>query len=787
MDVVVQLFQKHVSPEKLQEYRLAWTSITNTIVVSLIKSTSDIKSSELNSIISAINQSSFSKIKTNHSKNVTTLHETNLPTVTLNVSSQGLDKSISNVEGKIIIETALNNSPISSKALPEIEKVTKLQETKLSTVASAYVNASTQDLNEPFLSNEVEVLASGSNVEGEIISAINQSFFSKIKTNHSKNVTTLHETNLPTVTSNVSSQGLDKSISNVEGKIIIETALNDSPILSKALPEIKKLTKLQETKLSTVASAYVNASTQDLNEPFLSNEVEILASGSNVEGANLARLFFQDNQNEIELDIMYQVAQINRMCLEQCEKSNPMFVHILLEMDSDVINECEGTCGEKFHKFFICNNENSKQYFSSNVLKSDAKDSFDKFPYLLKHLGGYTPCTDHPDWKSKDAAGTLNIIFSNDREFKGERESNPQETAKHVINKVVNNSVEFEQKAKSMLQTLIQVQHSFLESRLYGKTKVEQINLAIEYLNQCLCLTDTLCDHRQETIGYTLRQCMGFKTNEVIESMRTNISQNFENHLSKLNKHLNYPNLDEAEQALLDFETNVKSQQYIICLNTFLEQELLFMNIVSFAQKEAEDPKYNNNELLNFSEKNVSKISIDFVFCLKCNFWPEVAAEWPKRERLWPEQATIKNIVANGIHVVCKELQHSAIDWRLSFSVAEIEIAKLWTTWQHYIYFIFKSLFYKYLKPLSNKGIKVITSYLVKTVMLNVSENFDQSWWREENAGECLNVLLMTLISAFESRILPHHFVPSFNLLKGVSSDGEAEQVLDAKELYSRC
>ncbi|XP_065673185.1 uncharacterized protein LOC136090446 [Hydra vulgaris] len=659
MDAIIQLFQNHVSPEKLLKYRLEWENITSTIIVALSKSF--LEKTELRSVSSTINQSSFSNVESNNAKNVTILHETNLPTVT----------------------------------------------------------------------------------------------------------------------SNSSNQDLDKSIINIENKTIIETALNLSSSLDKASSEFEKVTKLQETKLSNVASACVNVSTQNLNEFFLTYEVKAILSGSNVEGSNLARLFFEDSRKEMEFDIMFQVAQVNKMCLEQCDKSNPMFVHILLETEPNVIDECVRRYGDDFSNFFKCDYKNFKSYLSSDVLKSEAKFFLNSVsPDLFKRIGGYTSCTDLPDWNSKDAAGTFNIVFSNDPKFIGERESKPQDFVKHVMDEVANGSHEFEQRVKHMLQTLIQVQQNFLESRLNGKTKFEQINLAIECSNQCLYLTDTLCDHRQETIGYTLRQLIGFETKEMTESVRTPIKKKFENQISKLNKFLVEPDSDEAEQTLCDYETDAKSQRSITGLDAFIREELLFMKAVHFSQKE-EGSNNNVDELLNFSENYVSRISIDFVFCLKCNLWPGVAAEWLTRERFWPEQAAIKNIVANGIHVVCKELQHNAIDWRLSFSDAEIEIAKLWTTWQHYIYFIFKSLFYKYLKPLSNKGIKVITSYVIKTVMLNVSENFEQSYWCKENSGECLHVLLITLISAFESKILPHHFIPTFNLLHGVSSDKETEKVLD--------
>ena len=647
MDVIIQLFQRHISPETLQEHRLACANITNMIVVSL--------SEDL-----------------------------------LAASMSFLDKE--NTELK--------------------------------------------------------------NVE----SAISQSFLSANTTNQSKIITILHETNLPTITSSASSQDLAKS--------------NHSPTSSKSSSAFENFTMLQETKLPTVASASINVSTQILDESYLSDKVKSIPSGSNVEGANLARLFFEGTQGEVEVDVMFQVLQINKAeCLEQCDKSNPMFVHIMFKMDLDVLDERVRGCSGDLQKFLTC-----KSYISSDFLKSEAKFFVNKSPDFLKKIGGHKPNVDLSTWKSKDAAGTFNIVFSNDCEYNGERESNPQDLEKNVINEVQNVSPEFKLQANDMVQKLKQIQDNFLAARLEGKSKVVQISIAVEWSKQCLLLTNTLFDHRQKTIGNALRQLIGLETKEMTENIRIPLKEKFENHLSTFNTLFHDPDSVKAEQTLLDFETDLKSLRCLIGLDAFLQQELLFMETVHIAQKETEDLKHNPDNLLNTSE-NVSRLSIDLVFCLKCNFWPEVAAEWPKREREWPEQATIKNIVTDGIHVVCKELHHSAIDWRLSFSVAEIKITQQWTPWQHYIYFIFKSLFYKYLKPLSNKDIKVITSYLFKTVMLNVSENFAQSWWCKENAGECLNVLLMTILSAFESKFLPHHFVPTFNLLE--RADKETERILN--------
>jgi len=82
-------------------------------------------------------------------------------------------------------------------------------------------------------------------------------------------------------------------------------------------------------------------------------------------------------------------------------------------------------------------------------------------------------------------------------------------------------------------------------------------------------------------------------------------------------------------------------------------------------------------------------------------FWPRVAAEWTSRDRLWPDRSVVERIVSKGAHLVGKAFCHEDIDWRLSFSVAEIDLATGWSPEQHFVYFMFKSLFYKFIKPLS--------------------------------------------------------------------------------------
>ena len=553
-----------------------------------------------------------------------------------------------------------------------------------------------------------------------------------------------------------------------------------------SITDIANFRNLHLTNMPIVTSNGLNQNLEELAIDFsrikeftqtMSSEDKIIPTGSNVEGANLARLFFESTKAQEENDVMYQLTEINeREWLEQCDQSNPMFVHIVSKIESNQVDEMIKKFGSEIEKFLIYDFSNGKITVCSNYIKYKIKSNIEQFPDLFKQMAGLSTNVHKSGWDPEDAAGTYRIVYSNHPEFTGTSVSSPQEFVKEVIDKLVKVSPQIEELGNDGIQKLKQIQDNFLASRLEGKTKVEQIRIAIELSEHCLLLTDILCNARQETIFYYFTKFHGFEFKELYEyDIRAPLTELWENYLTIFNILFDEPESITTEQTLFDFETYVKSLRPIVGFDVLLQQILLFINLYKIIPEEA---SHYFDDLQIISEK-ITELSLDFVLCLKCNFWPEVAAEWPEREREWPEQSTIKQIVTNGIHIVCKELHHGEIDWRLSFSVAEIAITQQRTLWQHYIYFIFKSLFYKYLKPLSNESVKVITSFLAKTVMLNVSEKFKQSWWCKENAGECLSVLIKTLISAFESKFLPHHFVSTFNLLERASYDKETERTLE--------
>ena len=115
----------------------------------------------------------------------------------------------------------------------------------------------------------------------------------------------------------------------------------------------------------------------------MSSTDKFISSGSNVEGANLARLFFESTKAQIEIDLMHQLIEINeREWLEQCDQSNPMFVHIVSKIESNQVDEMIKKFGSEIEKFLIYDFSNGKSTLSSYFIKYKFKSKFEHIPDL---------------------------------------------------------------------------------------------------------------------------------------------------------------------------------------------------------------------------------------------------------------------------------------------------------------------------------------------------------------------------------------------------------------------
>ena len=166
--------------------------------------------------------------------------------------------------------------------------------------------------------------------------------------------------------------------------------------------------------------------------------------------------------------------------------------------------------------------------------------------------------------------------------------------------------------------------------------------------------------------------------------------------------------------------------------------------------------------------------SIDHVPCLKLNFWPDVASEWLTRQSKWPTKEQREGIASSGCHIVPKssDLHKHDSTWRYSFSLAEHHLMQLLSPGQRQSYYLFKVLYYKYIKEIGqNEEDSIFHSYLFKTCMFWICEQYppNHDIWRAEKLFESVEVLLGLFKENLCSRNLWNFFIRSYNLIENIS------------------
>ena len=174
------------------------------------------------------------------------------------------------------------------------------------------------------------------------------------------------------------------------------------------------------------------------------------------------------------------------------------------------------------------------------------------------------------------------------------------------------------------------------------------------------------------------------------------------------------------------------------------------------------------------NEKLILNIAWDISTLIRINWWPDVANEWIFRKRNLPKQ-TVINDLTKVSYLIAKSsaspnLESNTSELRYSFAHLERELTSRRSSDQNYIYLIFKSMFYKWIKPIDPD---VISSFIVKTIMFWVCEEYypNHRIWRKKSCVRTLNRLFCKLLSALEDRHLPYYFIPSINVIDTINDE----------------
>ena len=154
---------------------------------------------------------------------------------------------------------------------------------------------------------------------------------------------------------------------------------------------------------------------------------------------------------------------------------------------------------------------------------------------------------------------------------------------------------------------------------------------------------------------------------------------------------------------------------------------------------------------------------VDIVPAFKAPGWPIVAQEWIRRERKWPSQEVIDQILQEGFHLVVKAPKNGGnleCDFRISFANAEFLLSRELNEVQRECYRCLKKIYRAYLstKP------KSLVSFHLKNLFLQTVEETGAEMWTQSNRVECMMKLFRNLLEALRKRDLRHFFVRSYNL-----------------------
>ena len=164
-------------------------------------------------------------------------------------------------------------------------------------------------------------------------------------------------------------------------------------------------------------------------------------------------------------------------------------------------------------------------------------------------------------------------------------------------------------------------------------------------------------------------------------------------------------------------------------------------------------------------------IGTDLVPSIRFQFWPSSAMEWIDRHRHygWPSFHDINAIVSFGCHLVAVGHHLSpmkALQWRISFSIAERTLVWSFNHTQVQCYAVMKLILKEFIKVKSSEDTKgVLCSYFIKTFLFWQFEETDRSFWQSKNLRRCILYLLREFSICIRVGLLRHYFILTFNLL----------------------
>ncbi|XP_062616000.1 uncharacterized protein LOC134277694 [Saccostrea cucullata] len=177
-------------------------------------------------------------------------------------------------------------------------------------------------------------------------------------------------------------------------------------------------------------------------------------------------------------------------------------------------------------------------------------------------------------------------------------------------------------------------------------------------------------------------------------------------------------------------------------------------------------------------------IQYDHTLCVFCKYWPSTTGNWIKRclGHVWPPENVLKDILNDGCHCVpigskCTTSRND-LEWRLSFSMAELKLVYSMNHTQFICYGLLKI----FLKEVINKNVEepLLCSYFMKTTIFWLIQVGHMNWC-PNNLLKCFWMCFKYLILCVYRGKFANFFIPQNNMflnkIVGVARESLLEQL----------
>ena len=181
----------------------------------------------------------------------------------------------------------------------------------------------------------------------------------------------------------------------------------------------------------------------------------------------------------------------------------------------------------------------------------------------------------------------------------------------------------------------------------------------------------------------------------------------------------------------------------------------------------------------------VDQMETDIVPCFQLKQWPNITEEYFYRQRdyAWPPNELLEKCLNNKIFCLLTPVGYKLssqceYEWRISFSMFEIELVKTLTKNQRLCYILFKSICKEYvLKKITSPSL--FGSYILKNIFFYWCETTPSP--SSSNILDSIKQLFKQLYNCLLNNFCPHYVIKTNNLLSTIDSKDliEIRQIIE--------